>query len=462
MNLLSFIRTTDPTKVRVAERQRVEPRLLETTVGRVVMLLPVASTCASSELKLALTSFLIRGLVGMVKKKKICCCDASGPSHPPKKLREDYGALGGAFAAGKSRFVISSDYSLHSGANIAKAEVDSIARTYSVPGGFYDVSGSDFLIGGIRTVLSLTLISKSLRSAMERMDHDQLFIEFNVGAACQISLSAEVRMRVEYNIREKMRLGYVVDEQAKLLKVRDGEIENLKAHLLLKEVEAAEAIHLRAEVFKFEATEKSLQGAAISKAVEKGMQEGLSAGITHGAKECQLLFNCGTEIQQDASVDIIRNLLRLDDALAERLGLTKSHPHANQLMVPIHHSPDQVIDASALSLFLDVSHSWVRKTRENIASHTSALRGVFVPLSDPLFAVDLEGTKGTSGFAHDTTTTLFVTFVSACTISPISTDDYEVAHVDGQEGASVDGEMAAVENINPFSDVSNEELNILE
>nr|GFB40828.1 hypothetical protein [Tanacetum cinerariifolium] len=66
-------------------------------------------------------------------------------------------------------------------------------------------------------------------------------------------------MRAEYNIREKRRLRYVVDEQAELLKVRYGEIENLKAQLLLKEAEATKAIRLRAEVFKFEATEKSLQ-----------------------------------------------------------------------------------------------------------------------------------------------------------------------------------------------------------
>ncbi|GKG15879.1 hypothetical protein Tco_0358202 [Tanacetum coccineum] len=55
------------------------------------------------------------------------------------------------------------------------------------------------------------------------------------------------------------RLKSIVDEQTKLLKVREGEIENLKAQLLLKEAEAAKAIRLRAEASKFEAVEKSLQ-----------------------------------------------------------------------------------------------------------------------------------------------------------------------------------------------------------
>nr|GEU68703.1 transposase (putative), gypsy type [Tanacetum cinerariifolium] len=667
MDLLSFIRTADPMKVRVAKRQRVEdePRHLETIIGRVVPLLTVAPARASSELKasvdklfdegvsengqgvdiqsvIATTDTIMEDVAPLQprRQRKTVVADASGPSHPPKKLKEDYGALGGAFAAGKSRsmvqslfigallnaeargepistlpFVTSSvsatpereDKSLAdsvTGLNLRTIGApesycdcyycdrngsSSTGRTNSVPGGFSDVFGSDFLIGGIRTVVDPD-------SNLQKVYVPQwsLFTEFNVGAARQIYLNAKVRMHVEYNIREKRRLRSVVDEQAELLKVRDREIENLKAQLLLKVAEAAKAIQkeknelsvkvtdlsisvkvreqevtdLDAQVtvvklqndnlvdqkvvayedligqlekFQDEKIEKvnekfdklcvdfvemalhledkfyphllttiserrwllthgmklaiirclnlteylSALGAAISKAVEKGMQEGLSAGITHGAKGRKLAdvaaynpsakadylsalqrlqnvnFSLIAELKsnKDASVDTILNLLRLDDALAERLGLTESHPHSNQLMVPIHYSSDQrVIGASALSISLDVSHFRVRKIRENIVIHVLALRGVFVPLS----VAALEGTKVTFGSDHDTTTALFVTFVSAGTIPPISTDDYEVAHVDGQEGASVDGETAAVENINPFSDVSNAELNILE
>ncbi|GJT74402.1 hypothetical protein Tco_1041127, partial [Tanacetum coccineum] len=187
------------------------------------------------------------------KKRKTLAADAGGPSHPPKKLREDHGILSGPSVAGKSRsavqrllagavlnaevngepiptlpfvtfsvsatleredgdhtdsvtglnlqtisasqrFVISSDSSRHSGANIAKAEVDSFARpsvsvitaattitsttdpavavkekvvkpsifsadsslaggTDPAMGGFTDLTGSDLLVGGIRTVI---------------------------------------------------------------------------------------------------------------------------------------------------------------------------------------------------------------------------------------------------------------------------------------------------------------------
>ncbi|GKC82875.1 hypothetical protein Tco_1138592, partial [Tanacetum coccineum] len=52
MDLRSFICSADPTKVRIGERQCVEdePKLLDTTVGCVVPLLPIAHARAESEL----------------------------------------------------------------------------------------------------------------------------------------------------------------------------------------------------------------------------------------------------------------------------------------------------------------------------------------------------------------------------------------------------------------------------
>ncbi|GKF34413.1 hypothetical protein Tco_0107613, partial [Tanacetum coccineum] len=171
----------------------------------------------------------------------------------------------------------------------------------------------------------------------------------------------------------------------------------------------------------------------IGKAVEKGMQEGLSAGITHGAAgrvltdvaaynpyaEADYLsalqrlqsvnFSLTTELKssKDANIDTIMNLLRMED---RRLGLTESQPRVDQLMVPIHHSPDQrVIGASALSLSLDVSGSWVQRIREKIANHMSALRDVFVPLSEPLSATALTGTEVISN-TIDTPTAPSTTF----------------------------------------------------
>ncbi|GJT94150.1 hypothetical protein Tco_1082995 [Tanacetum coccineum] len=130
----------------------------------------------------------------------------------------------------------------------------STGGTEPIPGGFSDLTGNDFLVGDIRIVMDPD--SDIQKVYVPRWNHDQLFAEFNVGAARQMTLSDEVRMRAEYNIKEKRRLKYVVDDQAEVLKVKKKEMEDLKAQLLLKE---AEAIRLCAEASKFEAAEKSPQ-----------------------------------------------------------------------------------------------------------------------------------------------------------------------------------------------------------
>ncbi|GJY81600.1 hypothetical protein Tco_0494351 [Tanacetum coccineum] len=132
MDLISFIRTADPTKVRIGERQhsKDEPKLLDTTVGRTVPLLPVAPVHAESNLDASVDRLFDEGgsgtetehgdsvggggdeqdiiiqpvitvvttAVGDViplqprrpKKRKTTISDADGSSHPPKKLREDH------------------------------------------------------------------------------------------------------------------------------------------------------------------------------------------------------------------------------------------------------------------------------------------------------------------------------------------------------------------------------------
>ncbi|GKA74797.1 hypothetical protein Tco_0781099 [Tanacetum coccineum] len=225
---------------------------------------------------------------------------------------------------------------------------------------------------------------------------------------------------------------------------------------------------------------------AIGKAIEKGMQDGLAAEITHG-QEGQVLTNVATynpsaevdyvsALQQlqgvyfpllaelksnnDASIEALMNILRLDEHLAEKLGLNESQPHVDQLMVPIHHSPDKVVvGTSALSLALDVSNACVQRIKENIANHRSALHDFFVPLAEPLSITALTGTEGASTAVPtttDTTMALSITFASASTINPISLDDYEVTGADDQATAS---ESVADRNANPFPNVDDVELN---
>ncbi|GJU17665.1 hypothetical protein Tco_1145631 [Tanacetum coccineum] len=64
------------------------------------------------------------------------------------------------------------------------------------------------------------------------MEHEQLFAEFNVSAARNLSLSSEVRMRAEYNILEKRKWKSLAVEKNNLLQVKDKEIKELRSQLL--------------------------------------------------------------------------------------------------------------------------------------------------------------------------------------------------------------------------------------
>ncbi|GJV84610.1 hypothetical protein Tco_1524508 [Tanacetum coccineum] len=145
IDIFAFIHTQDPTKVKVVERERIEddPRLLETTIGRTVPLLPVAPDHAESELEASVDKLFDEGgssnqagqgdsagvgeeaniqLVTEAtdtiaedvaplqprrqRKRKTVVVDAGEASHPPKKLRENHGTPSGVFVGGKSRSAV--------------------------------------------------------------------------------------------------------------------------------------------------------------------------------------------------------------------------------------------------------------------------------------------------------------------------------------------------------------------
>nr|GEX49619.1 hypothetical protein [Tanacetum cinerariifolium] len=480
-------------------------------------------------------------------------------SHHPKKLRKDHGTPSGASVGGKSQSML---HRLLAGAVLnAEVRIMTIVTTTTstvdptlatkkkfiepslfgagscfagridpITGIFSYLTSSHFLVGAIHTVINpdtdLQKVYVPQWSVMNgsrlddgricrkmvdefaplkffasvcEMEHDQLFPEFNARAARQMSISAKVRMRAEYNVNEKRRLKSVVENQEKSLRDetnalrernvilekernaldvkvtehetplvnKEHELTDLNA--LVKSVKSqndnlAERIHeleisygLQEKVTvyencmeqhekfqddrmkvvndKFDNLWLLTQGmelaiikcmnlpeylsalrVAIGKAIEKGMQDGLSAGITHGNKGKVLTdvaaYNPSTEA---------------DWPLVEKLGLDKLQPNIDQLMVPIHHSPDKVvIGATALSLALDVSN------------------------------ILLIGTKGTSDVVSATggaTTTMSTNFASANTIAHIYVNDYKV--IDEDDQAAADGNTAS------FPNVDDVELNIV-
>ncbi|GJR52831.1 hypothetical protein Tco_1403352 [Tanacetum coccineum] len=100
-------------------------------------------------------------------------------------------------------------------------------------------------------------------STLRTIDYDQLYTEFNVGAARQICLGAEVKSRAEHEpeLKEKLKAKYVA--RGRLLEEKDLEILRLKSQLAEKEAEAAEVIRLRDQVSSLSG-EKSALAAEVS------------------------------------------------------------------------------------------------------------------------------------------------------------------------------------------------------
>ncbi|GJS35792.1 hypothetical protein Tco_0534174 [Tanacetum coccineum] len=411
MGLNAFIRTTDPRKVRIVERARAENERPIVTVAkhRTVTLLLTSVVRSSEELSASVEREFVRDasvgdggdqgfdFVGgqdnveptvpvtehveteipgpkSIKKKRVIRESERMPaaSHPPKRLRADYGTTGGS-ATGASpldegrdhtdsvtgpslrtvgpsaRFVVLSDSFHHSGAKSADPEVDSLVRstisvmteattvttsatTVAIPTDvgkdksalhpsvfgsssssektdhtlslFTGRSGSGFAAGSIRAeeVIGAGLeeiyvpewtVTKGFElndghscanmidhftppaffKTVRGIEHEQLFAEFNVSAARNLSLSSEVRMRAEYNILEKRKWKSLAEEKDCLLGARDKEIEELKSQLLKAKEESVEVAQLRARVSGLEATEGSLRGEVASAKEHNGLLE---------------------------------------------------------------------------------------------------------------------------------------------------------------------------------------------
>ncbi|GKA24417.1 hypothetical protein Tco_0710450 [Tanacetum coccineum] len=80
-------------------------------------------------------------------------------------------------------------------------------------------------------------------SALRSMDYDQLYTEFNVRAARQVCLGADVRSRAEHELELKEKLKVKYDAHGRLLEEKHLEILKLKSKLAKKEAESAEKDH---------------------------------------------------------------------------------------------------------------------------------------------------------------------------------------------------------------------------
>ncbi|GJW79468.1 hypothetical protein Tco_0143443, partial [Tanacetum coccineum] len=420
MDLNTFIQTADPRKVRIVERARTENERPIMTVAkhRTMTLLPTLVPRPSRELSASIEREFVEDAGGSgggdqevasvgghgnvepimpttdnivaeteasgpkrSNKKKVTRGSESTPaaSHPPKRLRADYGITGGSAAGGKSpsvlnrllqasqltveqgipalptlpfitssvtaspleeggdhtdfvtgpslrtvgpfaRFIVLSDSSHHLCAKSTNPEVDSFVRsvapmmttattvtafvsnaatmtatpvdvvkdkdvpTPSIFAGssssdktdrtlslFTGKSGSDFIAGCIYAGGDADVDLQEIY--IPEWSVTKLFAEFNVSAACNLSLSFEVRMRVEYNILEKRKWKSLAEEKNNLLQVKDKEIEELRSQLLQAKDESMEVAQLRTRVYSLEAIEGALRGEVASAKEHNGLLE---------------------------------------------------------------------------------------------------------------------------------------------------------------------------------------------
>ncbi|GKC75335.1 hypothetical protein Tco_1126109 [Tanacetum coccineum] len=183
------------------------------------------------------------------RKKRRATGGASGSNHPPKKLREDHGTSGNvsAITGGKSLAVIQS-LLVHSTLNV-EVGVAAVATVPFVTSSvkYWNVRAVVILIptnAADAEVASLVRSSISPPSVMTAavtttiiVDASSvpalgLFAEFNVGAARQTCLGAEVRMRSEHNIREMKRFERRCDN-ARMLRLQ-RQSSSQPSFLLLK------------------------------------------------------------------------------------------------------------------------------------------------------------------------------------------------------------------------------------
>nr|GEW66925.1 hypothetical protein [Tanacetum cinerariifolium] len=228
------------------------------------------------------------------------------------------------------------------------------------------------------------------------MGYDQLFIEFNVGAARQTCLSAKVRLWSEHNFRESNLRGNVtasqvfiveaaestqiskldslkkwnttLEEEKNILEGQDGLVDQEQCEVVQDEQvkvlsdRVAEldyelmalTLHLDEEFYpRFLTTIASL-------AIDKGAKIGQEAGVDHGKAGSGLADIAAYDPSVEAKY--ISSVLALPclefGPSAEAPEVRRLQPSYEQLLLPIHRMEDKMITGeTSLSNSLDIVHA---------------------------------------------------------------------------------------------------------
>ncbi|GKA28987.1 hypothetical protein Tco_0715232 [Tanacetum coccineum] len=284
MGLLDFIKTVDPRKVQAVEVQKKDDqvKLLESTSHCFISLVAPAAGGSSSvvapevsapaevepenvvledtyldltepdaDLVATRPEEVAATQLGKSKRKRLV---KQSDTLPAKQLRKDHPSLatgtGGKTLAGLRQLMPTSPLVLRPSfeADIQAHVVVQSARTADVPvyTAAATVTSARESVGALPTAdvagssqLKTSEGSDDSAEAKRCMDYEQLYMEFNVGAAQQICLESEVRSRAEHGLELKEKLKGKYDACGRLLEEKDLEILRLKS-LLAEEAEKAE------------------------------------------------------------------------------------------------------------------------------------------------------------------------------------------------------------------------------
>nr|GEW70018.1 hypothetical protein [Tanacetum cinerariifolium] len=306
MDLLAFIHVVDPTKVRIVKRERAEGgseafgfyRRHGTGDSAAGGGHDVEIEFVTAAEDTATGSVVTERPKGP-RKKRPAVTDASGSSHPPKKLRGDYGissevviggtigilsAEAGVLAMPTLPFVTSfmsatprredgTPFDSVTGSNLRTVgpairsvvpppvtiEAVITTRIYSADTIKPDAAGPSHPSGKEFSLESREVDSENLHEVFVlhwNVPNDALLDDFDTSREFIDHLASSVLFTQIRNMDyEKLFMEFIVGTVRQACLSAD-EIENLKAQLFLMEAEAAEAAHLRTQVYAIEAAEK--------------------------------------------------------------------------------------------------------------------------------------------------------------------------------------------------------------
>ncbi|GJW89784.1 hypothetical protein Tco_0167337 [Tanacetum coccineum] len=233
-------------------------------------------------------------------------------------------------------------------------------------------------------------------STLRTMDYDQLYTEFNVGAARQVCLGAEVRSRAEHELelKEKLRAKYAA--RGRLLEEKDLEIlRRIMTSLCLTLVSLVSShTWMHAMVAVARGDKINLLGVERDRLAS----EVAKASYINAVKALEdvdfPLVNL-LKSKKDAGMDGVLDCFLLDGHIAGLPEAAYLHTYIEQLSIPIHH------------------------TAEGAKKHAAALRQLMMEIvSAPLSSQTWVGEASTS-------------------VAPLSVEDYDEEDTDEALGSVV-------------------------